>query len=79
MYIRLTPDPLDAKHDEKSNAILGLLRYYSLDGCKVVERIAQLSPRTKFINAVMRPVVVCDNSHCCSVSFVPITVSTATP
>lgn len=79
MYVCLIPDPLDAKHEEKYNAILGLLSYYSLDGCKVVERIAQLSPRTKFINAVMRPVVVCDNSHCGSVSFVPITVSTATP
>ena len=77
MYVRLTPDPLDAKHDEKSNAILGLLRYYNLDGCKVVERIAQLSPRTKFIDAVMRPVVVCDNPHRCSVNFVPIAVSTA--
>ena len=79
MYVRLTPDPLDAKHDEKSNAILGLLRYYSLDGCKVVERIAQLSPRTKFIDAVMRPVVVCEHSHCCSVSYVPITVSPSHP
>ena len=75
MYVRLTPDPLDAKHDEKSNAILGLLRYLLLDGCKVTKCITQLPPCTKLVNAAMRPVMVCDNPHRGPVSFVPIAIS----
>jgi hypothetical protein len=54
-----------------------LPRKYDSDSCKVVKCIAQLPSRTKLINAVMRPVMMCNNAHCSPVSLVPIRVSVA--